>query len=210
MHIHCSFDLLKLCHHIFINVKTSRCIQDHDVISILARMLKRRFCDISRLVFISHGEYFHALLLSVDLQLFNRCRTIHITRNKQWFLAFQLVLACQLCSSRGLTCTLKSCHHDHRDCTSRLQFDLRRLRTHQIYKFFIYDLDHHLSRIQSVHHILSDCSLLHIFYKLLYDFKVYIRLQKCHLHFFQCRLYIIFRQTTFASEILKYVLKFFC
>ena len=62
-----------------------------------------------------------------------------------------------------------------------------------------------MSRIQSVHHVLSDCTLLQPLYKLLYDFKVYIRLQKCHLHFFQCRLDIVFRQTTFASKILKYV-----
>ena len=57
----------------------------------------------------------------------------------------------------------------------RLKLNLCCLRAHQLHHLFIYNLNDHLPRIQSVHHILSDCAFLHIFYKLLYDFEVNIR-----------------------------------
>ena len=43
-----------------------------------------------RFVFISHGKYFHALLFSIDLQLFDCSRTIHITGCQQCLFPFGL------------------------------------------------------------------------------------------------------------------------
>ena len=63
------------------------------------------------------------------------------------------------------TCSLKTHHHNDRLLASRLEFNLRCLRAHQIHQLVIHDLDHHLSRIQSAHHILSDCTLA-VFQKL--------------------------------------------
>ena len=67
MYFYFLFDLFKLCHHIFIDVKSSGCIEDHEVVAILLRMFDRCPGDIRRLVVLSHGEDFHTLLLTIDL-----------------------------------------------------------------------------------------------------------------------------------------------
>ena len=67
MYFYFLFDLFKLCHHIFIDGKSSGCIEDHEVVAILLRMFDRCPGDIRRLVVLSHGEDFHTLLLTIDL-----------------------------------------------------------------------------------------------------------------------------------------------
>ena len=67
MHCDIFFYLNQLCHHIFIDVKSSGCIEDHEVVAILLRMFDRCPGDIRRLVVLSHGEDFHTLLLTIDL-----------------------------------------------------------------------------------------------------------------------------------------------
>ena len=73
-------------------------------------------------------------------------------------------------------------------------------------QFFINNLDHHLTGIQTVHHILSDCTLFHGFHKLLHHAEIDIRFQKRHLYFFQRSADILFRQATLASQITEDVL----
>ena len=167
MHCDIFFYLNQLCHHIFIDVKTSGSIDDNDVKIVLRGMFHRRFCNVYRAVLIAHGKYFHALLLSVDLQLFDRCRPVDITCHEKYLPAFLLELSGKLCCCGRLTCSLKTGHHDDGDCLAGLQCDLGCLRAHQPDHLFVYNLDDHLSRIQSVHHVLSDRALLHIFDKLL-------------------------------------------
>ena len=67
MYFYFFFDLFKLSHHVFINMKSSGCIEDHEVVAILLRMFDRCLGDVRRLVVFSHGEDFHTLLLTVDL-----------------------------------------------------------------------------------------------------------------------------------------------
>ena len=123
-------DLLQFFHHLFIDVKSSCGIQNDQIVAILLGMLQRCFGDIRRLLVFPHGEDFHALLLSVDLQLLNRCRTVDITCYQKRLLTFQLELTCQLCSGRRLTGSLKPHHHDNCLLASRLKLDLRRLGSH--------------------------------------------------------------------------------
>ena len=146
-------------------------------------MLDRRLGNVHRRIFISHGKDFHALLFTVDLQLFNGCRTVHIAGDQKRFFALLLELSCQLGGGRRLTCSLKTRHHDDCDLLAGAKRDLRRLGTHECGHLLIYDLDDHLSRVQAVHHVGADCPLLHGFRELLNDFKIYICLQKRHLDF---------------------------
>ena len=85
---HCLLDLLQLLHHALIDMQTTRSIQNHDIIAVFLSMLHRRFCDVNRAVARAHGKDFHLLFLAVDLQLFNRCRTVNVTGYKQWLFAF--------------------------------------------------------------------------------------------------------------------------
>ena len=88
MNFHNFLDLLKLCHHIFIYMKTSCSIKDHNIVTILCCMLNCCLRNIRRLILVSHGEHLYALLLCVDLQLLNCSRTVNITCYQKWFLTF--------------------------------------------------------------------------------------------------------------------------
>ena len=172
-------------------------------------MLHGRLRDIRRLVLISHGEYFYALLLSVDLQLLNGCRTIHIAGGKQCLLALGFELASNLRRGCCLTCTLETNHHNDCQLLTRTKCNLRCLRSHETNHLFVDDLDYHLPRVEATHHILPDCSLLHILDELLYHSEVDIRFKKSHLNFLQRSLDIILSQSALAAQVLKYVLQFF-
>ena len=165
-------------------MKTTGGIEDHNVKVLILCMFNRCFGDVYRVLFISHRENFHTLFFTVDLQLCDCCRTINITGYKQWLSAFCFQLSGDLCCGCCLTCTLKTCHHNNSNLSCRAQRDLRGLTSHQRYQFIVYDLDHHLPRIQSVHHILTDRTFLYRFDKLFYHFKTDICFQKCHLNFF--------------------------
>ena len=187
-------------------MKTSCGIQNDNAHAMLLRMLYSSFRNVNRLVLVSHGKYFHALLLTIDLQLFDCCGTVHITGCQQYFPAFDLKLSGQLCCGSRLTCSLKTGHHNNRNLIGRAKLDLCRLASHQLDHLFIYNLDDGLSRCQAFQHIRADCSFLHRFDELLYYLKAYIRFQKCKFDFFQACLYIGLSQSSFTPKVLKYVL----
>ena len=60
-------NLFQLSHHIFIDMKTSCRIKDHQIIAILLGMLNCSLCNIRRFMVVTHGKYFHTLLFPVDL-----------------------------------------------------------------------------------------------------------------------------------------------
>ena len=173
-------------------------------------MLDSCFCNIHGILLISHGKDLDALFLTAYLQLCDRCRTVNITGHKQWFLSLGFQFACQLGNRRCLTCTLKTDHHKNGKIHSRFDRKLCCLTSHQVDQLIIYDLDHHLSRIQTIHNILSDSLFLNGFRKLLNDLKVNIRFQKRHLNFLQCYLDISLCETALALQLLKYILQFIC
>jgi len=180
-------------------MKTSCCIDQDYILLVGFCMLDRCFRNVYRLLFVTHGKDFYALFLAVDLQLCDSCRTVNVTGHQKWFLSFGFQLACKLGNCGGLTCTLQTGHHIYCDLISRMHGQLCCLASHQVHKFVIYDFDHHLARIQSVHHVLSDCLLLYGFGKLLYDLEVNIGFQKSHLYFFQGKLYIFFCEASLTT-----------
>ena len=91
---------------------------------------------------------------------------------------------------------------------ARLQGDLCGFRAHQLYQFFRYDLDNHLSRMSDrSNHILSDGSFLNRVDKLLYYLEAYIRFQKCHLDFLSEQL---FTSASVSRPLLRRFLNTFC
>ena len=202
------FNICKLLHHILVDMKTTGCIDKHHILLVCFRMLDCCFRNIYRFLLISHGKYFHALFLTIDLQLCDSRRTVNITGNQERFLTFGLQLACKLRNCGGLTCTLQTCHHEHCDLISRTKRQLCCLTSHKFHKFIIYNLDHHLARIQTAHNVLSDCLLLYRFGKLLHNLKVYVSLQQGHLYFLKSKLNVLLCQAALASQLLKYILQF--
>ena len=158
-----------------IPVKTSCGIEDNNVQSFLLGMLQCCLCNRNGTVTGSHCEARYALLLGIDLQLVNGCRTVDVAGNQQRLLALCLKLSGKLGRRSRFTCTLKTAHHDH-GCFSGTKRDLGRFRPHQSDHFFIYDFDNHLARGQTGHYILAYGTFLYRADELLYNLKVYVRL----------------------------------
>ena len=81
----------------------------------LRGMLYGCFGNVHGLVIVSHGKYFHALLLTVDLKLLDGSRTVDVTGHKKWLSALLLQLSGNLGRSGGLTCALETGHHNDGD-----------------------------------------------------------------------------------------------
>ena len=167
-------------------------------------MLDGGLGDIRRIVSVSHCEDFHALLLSVDLQLFDRCGAVDIQCDKQGLLALLLELAGDLGSGRRLTCTLQTDHHHDGHLLAGLQRKLGRLASHQGRHLFVDDLDHHLGGIDAVHDLFTDCSFLHGVHKLFDNLEVDVRFQKRHLDFPHRGLDVALCELALAAQFVKY------
>ncbi len=148
MNIYILFNLDKLSHHIFINVKTTSCIQDYNVLIVLLSMLNSSLSYINRTMISTHREYFNFLLLSINLKLFNSCWSIYIAGYKKWSLALLLKLASNLGCSSCFTSTLKTTHHNNCNSLAWLHCELCSIRSHKRCHLFINNLDNHLAWIK--------------------------------------------------------------
>jgi len=170
------FYICKLLHHVLINMKTSRCINQDYILLVGFCMLNCCFRNVHRFLLVSHGKNFHTLSLTVDLQLCDCRRTVNVTGYQKRLSSFGFQLTCKFGNCGSFTCTLQTSHHENCDLISRTERQVCCLTSHQLHKFVIYDLDHHLSRIQSVHNVLSNGLFLYGFGKLLHNLEVNIGL----------------------------------
>ena len=189
-------------------MKASRRIEDHDVAVICFRMRRCIRGNLHRILasFFKEAGYFH--FFRIDPELFHCCRPVNIAGCKDRPSAFFLEFSRNLRRSRRLTGTLETRHHIDRKFIGGKEFQLRRLRSHEVDHLLIDDLDDHLTRIQAVHHILSDGALRHGIRELLHDLEIDVRLEKRHLDLFQRLFDVRFGQESFAPEIFKYILQF--
>ena len=200
MDIHRFLDVLQLLHHRFVDLQTSCCIEDDQVLLVLGCVLDGRLGDVRGLVPVAHREDFHALLFAVDLQLFDRCGPVDVQRNEQRFFALLLELPGKFRGGRRLTCALKTCHHYDRHLFAGLQSELRGLASHQLRHLFVDDLDDHLRRIEAVHDLLADRPFLYGAHELLDHLEVDVRFEQRHLDFAHRGLDIALRELTLAAQ----------
>ena len=86
----------------------------------------------------------------------------------------------QLCRHGGLTCALKAGQHDDRKLIPRIQLQLAGGISHQMDHFLVHDLNDHLSRVQAVHHVLSDGAFRNGINKLPDDLEIHVCFQQRH------------------------------
>ena len=60
-------------------MKTACGIEKNYILLIGFGMLDCCLCNVIRVLLVSHGKNFYALLLAIDLKLCDRCRTIDVT-----------------------------------------------------------------------------------------------------------------------------------
>ena len=184
-------------------------IKEYKIEAFRLRICHCLLCYVYRAFLIAECKYLHTDLLSVYLQLFDCRRSIYVAGRQQRLASFGLELRCELCSRCRLSGSLKTRHQYNGHFRGRAECNLRRLGTHQRNELLVYNLDHHLTRIQTVHNICSDGLFLNSLYELLYHLEADVCLEKCHLDFLQCSLYVRLRQATLTTQIFKYILKLF-
>ena len=199
--------IAQFLHQGFIDVQTTRRIDDHGIEAIVARMIDRFLRDLHRIA-LSALEYLYADLTAHYLQLFDRRRTIYVARHQQGLFAALFDHVAELGAHRGFARALQARHH----------VDRRRLRgigelcvraAHQRGQFFVDHLDDLLRRGQAFHDFGADDALGHALDKVLHNGEVYIRLQQCHAHLAHCSLCIRLRNFSLAGKLLKSALQFF-
>ena len=180
-------------------MKTSCGIQDNDISVVLPGILNGCSGDVHRILLVSHGKYRNSLLLAVDLQLLDGCRTVNVAGYQKRVLAFFLELSGYLRRRCGLTGTLKTRHQIYGNLVARLDHKLCHLRTHESFHLFFYNLNDHLPRIQSRKYVLSDSAVRHSLDKCLDHAEINVRFQQGTLDFLHGLLDVGLCQSSFAS-----------
>ncbi len=80
-------DILKLLHKLFINMKSTGCIKEHIIMTMVLGVFNSLFRYFNR-IFSTHFKYRNANLLTDNLQLLNSSRTINIAGNKHGSMPF--------------------------------------------------------------------------------------------------------------------------
>ena len=83
------------------------------------------------------------------------------------------------------------------------QIQVSGLTTHQFCQLVVYNLDHHLARLHSCQHILTQCLLLHRIGKGLGNLIVHVSFQECLTHILQRFRYIDFGDFAFTLQYLE-------
>ena len=210
MYGHSFLDISQLLHHAFIDLQTARRIQQDHVLAVGSRVAHGFLRYVRGLVPVSHGEDLYAHLFTVDLQLFDRGRSVNVQGHQQGLSASGFHLAGDLGSCCCFTGTLQAGHHDDGGLSAGQKGDLRGLGAHQPGQLLIDDLDDHLGRIQSVHDVLTDSPFLNGFGELTDHLEIDVRFQQGHLDLTQSCLDVRFCQTPFAAQVPEYVIQLIC
>ena len=107
-----ALDVFQLVHERFVNVQTSRSIQQNNVEAVVLGVFYALFCDLHR-VGLTHLENVSACLFADYLQLVDSRRSVYITGNQQRTPVLRDKVLCKLCAVGGLTGTLQTAHHDN-------------------------------------------------------------------------------------------------
>ena len=194
--------LFDLCHHRFINMKTTSGVDNNHIFMLQARILNRIAGNINRLLISRGWEEGGTHFTSKCFQLLDGGRTVDVGRGDQY--RFLLALAQplgQLGDGGGFTGTLQTSHQNYRWRLSR-QIQLIVGTAHDLNKFTVDDLHKDLAGAETLHNLLTNSTLAHPLNKLFNYRQRNVRLEQCHTHFPEGIFYIVFSQLRLASDML--------
>ena len=197
-----SFDGRDFLHHLFIYGQTTRSIDDNRINMFVPCVLDGVFGNLYRIFVALFGVNLHTDLLTQDLQLFDGCRSIDVASNQQYltsFFAFDQVG--QFARKGGLTGTLQT-GNQHNGRVA-FQLDVGHGAAHQCRQLIAYDLGHHLTRLDGLENILSQCFGLHLVSETLGNLIIDIGIDQRTPNLFEAFGYIDLGDTTLALEDLK-------
>ena len=169
-------DVLQLGHERLVDVQAARRVEKHEVVAVLAGVLDAGLGDLDR-VALPHLEHGDVELRADGFQLLDRRRAVHVARDEQRALALLFHQPRELRAVGGLARALQADeHHDARRFGADVQ--LLVFAAHEGAKLLVDDLDDHLRRGETFEHIRAGGAFSHLFYKVLDDLEVDVRLQQ--------------------------------
>ncbi len=193
--------LTEFIHQSLVHVQTTRRIEYHQIMAILAGIVQSLSCSFHSRHIRSEGEYIHSDLLSEGLQLVYRSRTNHIRCHQQdFFLQFLLCIAGDFAGCRCLSCTLQTGHH-HRSQSVRIQGKFCITASKQFLEFIPDNLHHHLRGVEGFHDFLTERLFLDPGHKVLHNSVIDICFQKAHAYFLEHIVHVFFRQFSLPGDV---------
>ena len=201
---------LQFLHQGVVNVQTTGGIEYQCIVTLTVGKLTCQPADLNRILISAAVENRNIDLAAEGFKLFNRCRAINVGRNHQGVTLFLAQFERQLATGGGFTRPLQTAKHN-RNGRAGSQIQLVVLTaTHQQAQFITNDLDHLLTRGQTLQNIMTNSTFTHRSHKVFDHLEVNVCFQQCQADLTHSLLNIVFSQTTTAAKLLEYSIKFFC
>ena len=202
------FDLGELLHELFVDVQSSRRIDQEDVVAGVSRFAQGAFAQSEGLIAGGSVPDLDVDVFRDDLQLLARRRPVNVHRDEhRAMVVFREPLG-ELSGGRRLAGALQADHHDDRWRLRReVQPDV--LAAQDLDQLVMDDLDDLLPRAQALHHFLSERLLLHGIRELLHDLEVHVGFEQGDSDFLERLVEVLFADAAFALEVLENALQFF-
>ena len=119
---------MQLVHHILVDLQTACCIKNYDIVPVLLSIADRVLRDVRRQEFMLVVPVdVNSDLLSIDLQLLHRSRSVDIKAGQKRPVASAFKLRRELCGCGCLPGSVQSHHHDDRHRGLRVQLQINHL-----------------------------------------------------------------------------------
>ena len=177
------FDLAEFQHQGLINMKPSRRINEHQIVTSLKGYLSSLHTDLQRCLGSFGTVRVDFQFLTQLLQLIDGRWTVDVRGDKVGpFLSF-LKISREFRRSGRLPTSMETNQHDRHRRASR-EMDLLLFASHEVGHLFSYNLDQLLGGSKASQHLLADGSLFHRLDEVFDNLKIDIRFQEGHPHLF--------------------------
>ena len=202
-------DRRDLLHHRLVDGQTARRIDDYDIAALLAGVFDRVLRDLHGVRVSLFGVDLHADLTAQHLQLVDGGRTVDVAGDEQHMAPLLLFEeGGQLAREGRLARTLQTGDQD--DGRSAFQADVGGRAAHELRQLVAHDLGHHLPRLDSRQHVLTQRFLLHLVGERLGDLVVDVGVDQRTADLFERLGDVDLCDAAFAFEDLERPFEFIC
>ena len=188
--LHGGLDIGGLFHHLFVDMQTTRRVDDDHVTQVVDGEAHALARDFHRILAVAAIDL-HAHLVAERLQLIGRSRTVYVAGHEQGAVALALQQVCELGRSGGFTRALKAHEHDHIGDAAR-EHQARIGLAKQRRKLVEHDFHDVLRRRERIEYLGGQAALLRVRDEALHDLEVHIGLEQRHANLAHCRVDIVF------------------
>jgi len=110
----CGFDVLQLVHKNFVDVKTSRRVEENNIVAVVFCMSNRSFCYINGICTLRLSKNGNPEFFTENLQLQYRRGSVNVAGNEQGTFAEIFEVKRKFCAMRGFARALKTAEHNDR------------------------------------------------------------------------------------------------